>query len=171
MRNTFLYAAAILIISLASGCNYESNFTIDEKPMVKMDKRFLGDWKVTGDPDKKNFFRVKYYDVPNQYHMLVCDRGGTNFTYEFNFFFSEVGGAQFINIMNWKAEGWPGNEKYILLKVIKISPEYDKITALCVSDPGLLAAKNSKEVRMRIAMNVNVPSYYASDTVYINKVK
>ncbi len=169
MKKVFLSFCTVLCALIFSGCDSSSLFTIDEAPLVKMDKRFLGDWKVEEESDKKNFVRIQESVEPNKYHVQIWDRSGTNRTFEFNTFFSEVGGATFINVRNWTTNDWMHKEEYLLLKITDISAAYDKITAVVVSQPSVLHANSSAEVRAFLTRNVNSPGFYGA-TVHLNKV-
>jgi hypothetical protein len=170
--STFVIIAASFIV----GCQSPSRYPIDEKPLVDTKNKFLGDWKMQEDPDKKNFIRLedyheKFKDVDAfTYHVQIWDRSGTNRTYEFNIFFSEIGNTRFINVYNWMAADWMDNQHYILLKIVDVSPAFDKITAVAASAPALAMVNNSKEVREILTRNLDNPSFY-KDTVHFYKVK
>jgi len=62
----------VILVSFIVGCKSYSKYTIDEKPLIKIDTGLLGVWKAVEEPDKKNFILIQNnYDVMEQNHQAM----------------------------------------------------------------------------------------------------
>ena len=183
MNRYIQYCISILLITLIAGCKSYSKYTIDDRPLIKIDTSLFGTWKAREDTDTKNFILIQnFYDVAHKYkemhsdssdevknkdfdyYITYFDRNGRNPHYQqWTVFLSKINSAIFLN-SNYRYEETYG---YFFIRLIKIV--HDTITTSIVADTTLKYLTSSKEVRNRIAKNINNPGFY-SDTLHFYKV-
>ena len=146
-----------------------AKYPIDAPSMDNLNDGILGRWKFEEDTNKNNFYEIirrKPYAL-DKYHIKFWDRGGTNPSYEANMHFSKIGNALFINVPYF--EGNFSHSGFFFLKVVEMSADVSKITAVVVKDKSLWQL-NEAEVKQSIMNNMKKPSYYR-DTVHLYKLK
>jgi hypothetical protein len=150
----------------SSGIKSASKFTLDEKPVVRIDDHLQGIWKLAEDTNYHNYFIVEK-DGNFQYSITYMNRGGDNRGLEHGmFFFSEINGVKFINIGNWDDEH-PG---YILLKINEIgTPRSWSLTASIVTDMSITKVTSRKELRALLEKNLNNASFYGKELHFKKK--
>jgi hypothetical protein len=168
----------LLAAVLLGACGTPSRYAISNPSAKAADDRIVGKWKYEEDTNKNNFYAITkaYKGYPHQYHVKFWNRGGTNPTYEFNVYFSEIDGTKFINIPFYEklkqprdGKDWE-NKGYFFLKVVNSNQDFSRITTATVNDKALKKMKNSSEVRKYLAKNINNPKSY-SDTAHFYKVR
>ncbi len=99
-------------------CESYAPVPIDDKPIVKIDKRLLGIWKMLEDTDKHNYFVIETLDS-YRYNMTYMNRGGDNRGLEhFPGFISDVNKVKFLNITYRDRSKKTGS--YFFLKILQI---------------------------------------------------
>ena len=152
---------ALLFISvlLLSGCVGYSRYTIDQRPLIKIDTDLLGKWKAIEDSDLANFIFIQRYndlreknlqlDSACLYYISYVNRHGTNALYHrFPAFLSTVGD---IRLLNMPYRGEPtfyhhppevnrrGDEGYFFVRLIKVAP--DTVVTSVIADTTLKSLK------------------------------
>ena len=192
MKNCLQYML-VLLIGSAFGCKSVSKYTIDSKPLIKIDTGLLGIWKAKEDTDVSNYILVQNnYDVKhnleeykfgtygiydNCYYITYFNTHGKNPRYlQFNSFLSEVRKNKFLNVsyeyVPYRNDHFFRNEEvkgYFFVRLINVNASYDAMTIAIIADTTLKYLKNSKEVRTRITNNINKSTFY-SDTLHFHKV-
>jgi hypothetical protein len=149
--------------------------------MVKVDEGLYGIWKVKSDTDRRNFILVqdgtedgfKRKDREHEYYVTYFNRGGINRGLEnFNAYFSEVEGAKFINLayVNW-GEKEIKERGYVLFKILSVDDSKSNIVISLLDDPELQKLGSSKEVRDRVAKEINNAKLYPEKYELYNVAK
>jgi hypothetical protein len=188
MKRLFQLVSILLFTLFMVCCKSYSKYTIDEKPLIKIDTGLLGIWRAIEDTDKANFILVQNnYDVKHRladynpddysYYITYMDRHGKNPHFQqFATFISEIENIKFLNVLyhytpyvdhhfieNESASG------YFFVRLIDLSADHRKITTAIIADTTLKDITSSKEVKTRIMKNINNPTFY-SDTLHFYKV-
>ena len=167
MKHYLLFAAAIIVLFLTSCA--DAKYPIDSKPSVKVDPRLVGGWKAK---EKKGNKLVAADD------MLYVIKKHNDFEYTIEAktakkkeedtttaFLSDVNHVWFLNV--YVKGDTPG---YCFLRILDINKAGDKITIASIADTTMHALTSSEQVRERITINLNNPSFY-HDTAYLFKMK
>ncbi len=158
-----LFAIAVLF---STGCS-TARFPIDSKPTVKVDQRYIGNWKAKnkdGNTSKEIYSVTKKNDFE---YLVAVKLSGNSKTDKFPAYLSQVGNGYFLNIADQEDDSIKG---YSFMRLIDINMSGNTITAAFVSDSMLAKLNNSAEVRRRIETNLNNPMFY-SDTAILSKIK
>ena len=168
------------------GCNVFSIYPIDEQPLIKLDTRFLGKWKIIEDTDKANYLSIRempgieYQTAaelklkPYNLYVTYWNRHGVNPVYgDFTWYISKIGNKRFINIHGTNIpadESFEALEKGVGLNkkwgfyfadIVNINQRADSIILAIVGDSTLKDLTNSQQVRERIQSNMNNRNFYS----------
>ena len=144
-----------------------AKYGLDDHPSVAVDTDLIGIWKMAEDTDPHNYFVIEKYN-DNRYAFTYMTRGGSNRTYENDgAFFSDINGTRFINVGYYDWDSHSG--EYFFLKVIEIKNRGFDMTLELVADTTLKDISDPKEVRERIAKNLNNRDYYKKP-VHFHKI-
>lgn len=169
MLRILLFLVALPLLCGAQINKIEAKFAIDKPSSKDLMDGAIGRWKFKGDPNKKNFYEIirKAPYKLDRYHIKYWDGDGTNPSFESNLHFSKIGNTTFINVPYF--EGNFEHQGFFFLKVISISKDFSKITAVVVHDEHMWDLKEN-EVRQHIKANMNNAAYYR-DTVHLYKIE
>ena len=149
----------------SSGIKNACKYSIDEKPVVRIDDHMQGIWKMIEDTDMHNYFIIEK-DGDFEYAITYMNRSGDNRGLEhFGFFFSEINGVKFIDIPNWDED----HAGYLFLKINYISQGSWDMSASLVADPSIANVKSKEELRALLAKNLNNPSFYGKELHFHKK--
>jgi hypothetical protein len=165
MKNTILWAVCAFLLLSSVGCISFSPVAIDEKPSIKIDENLVGIWKMREDTNSHDYFVVENSSA-TEYSVCYMNRGGDNRVFEHNpAFFSEVNGTKLLNVYY---RDFSDDYGYFFLKVLAIDHNGFEMTAVALSDTMMKHMKTSKDVRKRIADNINNTAFY-KDTLHFRK--
>ncbi len=182
-------------IIVFSGCKNVARYTIDEKPVVKIDKNLLGIWKAAEDTDKNSIIFVQTsedminrfksrYTNPDHDTMFQSIYDETinahkkNKDYVYYITYLRYGGLYYqewstflskINNETFLNIGRLNGPLHGFAFVRIISTTYDKITVATVADTTLGNLNSTKEVRNRLEKNLYNPAFY-KDTLHFYRV-
>ncbi len=159
MNKKIQYCIAVLLIIIIAGCNLPK-YPIDDPPVVKIDTRLLGKWKLKNEKD------VYVITKQNDYQYLITFKEKKKAPEKQVAFLSKVNDARFLNI--YCADDSGGS--YFLLRIIDVNAAANRITAATVKDSTMQYLKSSAEVRDYVVKNLDNSAFY-SDTGYFYKVK
>jgi hypothetical protein len=149
----------------SSGIKNACPYTIDEKPVVRIDDHMQGIWKMAEDTDFHNYFIIEK-DGDFAYSITYMNRSGDNRGLEHgSFSFSEINNVKFIVIRNWD-EDYPG---YLFLKINNITQGSWNMTASLVTDPSITKVKSRAELHELLEKNLNNPSFYGKELHFRKK--
>ena len=173
--------AMLIFLFFCSGCENAAHYTIDDRPLIKLDTGYLGIWKIKEDTVKGNFIFVetdedtheyKEYSFGssvsrnNNYYITYFDHGGINPHYQqWTMFISEINNNRLLNI----GGGAGMQNSYVFLRILSFNSRHDSIIIATVADTTLKYLRSSSEVRKMIAQKINIPSFY-KDTIHLYKV-
>lgn len=152
-------------------------------------KRSYFDEKFLADPERvrmafhkdETMYSEAYNDfIGNKdyyYHITRMGMHGKTPHYkQWSVFVSKVNNTIFLNIPYRYVPSKDGHylsgqtkQGFFFVRLVKITAAYDTITTAIISDTTLMHLTNSKEVRNRVAKNINNPAFY-SDTLHFYKV-
>ena len=165
MKRYVEYITAFLFIGLFASCE-PAKYPIDDHPLVKIDTRLIGKWKVKGEKDEYILSKDgKSVNVDYKYLVLNKDPK-TGKVDKFSAFLSEVGNAKFLNVF-FKEDTIEG---YIFLRILDINAAGTTARIATIADTTLKYITNATEMRERFTNRLNDPTFY-NDTTYFYKIK
>jgi len=173
MKNLLLIAFSALVVFLPC-CKSVAWYPMDAPSAELMNDKVIGKWRVEEDTDKNNYFEVARSQRDYMYDVTYWNMGGANPVYKTNLFFSKINNFLFLNVTCWKDERadsiYAQEAGYCFEKILKVDPEFTKMTMVTATDTSLAGLNSSLEVFNRVAKNLNVKSFYG-DTVHFYKLK
>ncbi len=159
MWKSILFAGFVLLFE---GCGL-SDFPIDDRPEIKIDRRLIGKWTIEHSADRKT---EHVHIIPKDeysYRIFARDRWRKK---EFDelAYLSQINNVRFLNIslLPGKSDSSAG---YYFLRIVNIDSGGKKWAAAYYSDTSLSGLKSCSEVRNQITKNLDNPSNYI-DTLY-----
>ena len=167
MKHYLLFAAAIIFLSLTSCA--DAKYPIDNTPSVKLDTRLIGGWKAK---EKKGGKMVAADDMiyminkHNDFeYMVVAKTARKKEAETTTAFLSDVNHVFFLNVY---VKG--DTAGYCFLRILGINEAGNRMTIASIADTTMRSLTSSEQVRERITINLNNPSFYR-DTAYLFKTK
>ncbi len=140
----------------SSGIKNVCKYSIDEKPVVRINDHLQGIWKLAEDSDVHNYFIIEK-DGDFAYSITYMNKSGNNRAIEHEpCSWSEIGNVKFISMPSWD-DDYPG---YVLMKIDEIGVTSWDITASMVTNPSIQKVTSREDLRMLLLQNVNNPAFY-----------
>ena len=171
MKQYALITLALVAISLLASCR-DARYPIDAVPVMKIDTRLLGNWKAKD--QKKHTKNDVVFDMiysltkqdDHQYLITVKGKDKKKDKPESTTaYLSEINKALFLNI-NVKDD----SGGYVFLRILDVDVSAGIVKVTSIADTTMIQLASAKQVRERIAKNINNPAFY-KDTTYLYKLK
>lgn len=163
MKKYFLLLTAVLCCSSLFAQRNVCQFSIDEKPTVRVDDHLQGIWKLREDTNYHNYFIVEKLD-DYSYCLTYMNYGGDNRGLEHGWaFFSEINNVRFMTLPSGDNRG------VIFLKINSIGKGSWDMTANLVISPEIMKVKSRKELRSLLEKNLKNPSFYSKELHFRKK--
>lgn len=148
-----------------SGITNACKYSIDEKPIVRIDDHMQGIWKMAEDTNYNNYLIIEK-DGDFEYSITYMNRGGDNRGLEHGaFYFSEIGKAKFLVIGNWDEN----NRGYLFYKIDSVARGSWDVVLRLATDPALKEVKSREELRTLLTRNLNNPSFFGKELHFHKK--
>jgi hypothetical protein len=149
----------------SSGIKNACKYSIDEKPVVRIDDHMQGIWKMAEDTDSHNYLIIEK-DGDFAYCITYMNRSGDNRGLEHGqIYFSQISNVKFIVIYNWD-DDYRG---FLFYRIDNIDQGSWDVTARLVIDPSIRNVKSRDELRTLLEKNLNNQSFYGKELHFEKK--
>jgi predicted small lipoprotein YifL len=164
MKKAFSFVSVVLLLLSFAACTLPK-YPIDDPPVVKIDARLIGKWKVSTQMEKD----AEYYSVTKKddfhYNISAKDPKKKEL-FKFTGFLSYVDSARFLNVDNTD----DSDRGYFFMRLLEINVAGNKLRTCSVEDTMMQYLTSPAQVKEYIRKHLDNPGFY-KDTVWMSKVK
>lgn len=162
MKKALGLLTVILCMLFFTACNMPK-YPIDDPPVVKIDTRLLGKWKVKYQGQSSDVYTVtKQNDYEYSISANIWKRTKAE---HYTAFLSYIDSSRFLNVYSKD----DSEKSYLFIRLMEMNGAANKIKATCVNDTTMQYLKNSAQIRQLVTTNLNKPDFYG-DSVWLYKV-